>query len=425
MPNIIDLLSDRNMVDAITSDTLREKATTPLTVYCGFDPTADSLHLGNFIAMMGLAWFQKCGHTPVALLGGATGMIGDPSGRSHERPLLTPEAIEKNVAGIRKCLEAVLDFDHPTAKPIIVNNYDWFKEFSYIEFLRDVGKQFRIGPMLAKESVKSRLHSEEGLSYTEFSYQIFQAYDFLYLHDKYGVNVQMGGSDQWGNITAGTELVRKLRGETVYGVTFPLLTRSDGKKFGKSASGAVWLRSDRLSHYDFYQYLFRSADADLGKFLRMMTFLSVEEIEKLEATMEAEGYVPNTVQKTLATEVTRIVHGEEGVRAAQATTAQAAPGTSATQLNRETLEALTKSLPSQKMPLEDFVGQKILDLLLTTKMQSSRGEARRMVRNGGVYLNNEKVTDEGLALTEELLIDKELLLIGIGKKKKLVLQITP
>lgn len=418
MQNIINTLKKRGFIEAMTSEKLHEICLEPLRLYVGFDPTSDSLHLGNFIPIMGLAWFQRLGHQPIALVGGATGMIGDPSGKSTERNLLDHETLENNVKGIRRSLQSILKED-----VTIFNNYEWFRDFHFIDFLRDVGKHFRLGAMLGKESVKNRLAQEEGLSYTEFSYQLMQAYDFLYLYDHHRITLQMGGSDQWGNITAGCELVRKMRGETVYGLTFPLLTRSDGKKFGKTEGGAVWLNPDRLPIYDFYQYLFRVPDSDAGKMLRMMTFLELEEIEEIEASMQRSDYVPNTAQKRLAEEVTRIVHGEEGVQEALRVTESARPG-SHTLLNKAILETLVHEIPSKTLSASQVVGSKLIDLLVTIGLLVSKGEARRMLQNGGIYLNNEKMEDEHLVIENRHLIEKEFMLIGVGKKKKMVLRIS-
>jgi tyrosyl-tRNA synthetase len=417
MKNLLYTLQERGFIDAMTSDELFELANSPLTVYAGFDPTSDSLHLGNLVGIMGLAWFQRFGHRPIALVGGATGMIGDPSGKSIERNLLDAETIETNLLGIRRSLEAVLKTDIT-----IVNNYSWFADMGYIPFLRDIGKHFRLGTMLSKESVKTRLASEEGISYTEFSYQMLQAYDFLHLFKQHQVTLQIGGSDQWGNITAGTELVRKMTGETVYGMTFPLLTRSDGKKFGKTEGGAIWLNPERLSVYDFYQYLVRVPDADIPKMLRMLTFLELEEIREIESEMAAKDYVPNTAQKRLAEEVTRNVHGQEGVDEALRVTEAAKPG-SHTELDTATLRALAADLPSKTLSPAEVVGIKLVDLLIDCGLLESKGEARRMISGGGAYINNEKITDDQLVLSEKHLIENQFLLLGIGKKKKLVIHI--
>jgi tyrosyl-tRNA synthetase len=417
MKNVLYTLEKRGFVEAKTSDELYQIVEKPVAVYAGFDPTADSLHLGNLVGIMGLAWFQKFGHTPIAIVGGATGMIGDPSGKSVERNLLDRDTLERNIQGIRRSLQAVLKTD-----VLILNNYDWFSDFSFIDFLRDVGKHFRLSSMLSKESVKTRLASEEGISFTEFSYQLLQAYDFLYLFDNQKVLLQMGGSDQWGNITAGTELVRKMRGDSAYGLTFSLLTRSDGKKFGKSEEGAVWLNEDKLPSYDFYQYLYRIPDADIPKMLRMLTFLEIEEIKEIEAAMQRKGYVPNTAQKKLAEEVTRIVHGDRGVEEALRITEAARPG-SATALDKNTLLKLISEIPSSSLPRHEVLGAKLPDLLVHSKILTSKSEARRMIAGGGIYLNNEKVVSENLIIESQHLIEGEYLLLGIGKKKKVILQV--
>jgi tyrosyl-tRNA synthetase len=421
--DVIAVLQARGFIDAISAEEeLREKVKTPRKVYCGFDPTSDSLHLGNFVAIMGLAWFQRFGHTPVAIVGGATGMIGDPSGKTAERSLLDEETIARNSVGIRKNLEAILDFRHPTCPAQILNNYDWFKRFSWIGFLRDVGKYFRMGPMLAKDSVKTRLQSDEGLSFTEFSYQLLQGYDFLYLYDHLGVDIQLGGSDQWGNITAGTDLIRKVRGAPAYGVTFPLLTRSDGQKFGKSEKGAIWLSPEKLSPYEFFQYLFRVADADVIRLLRMLTFMDLAEIQAIEAQMRQPDYVANTAQKRLATEVTRIVHGEEALKTALRVTEGIAPG-SKTELDAATLEQLALDMPSVTLSLAEVQNAKLVDLLIKTGLQASKGQARRLLQNGGVYLNNRQVTEENYCLRPADLVDQRLILLSVGKKNKMIVRI--
>lgn len=419
MAAVIEVLQKRGFIDALTDEQLKEICLNPLKLYIGFDPTSDSLHLGNFIPIMGLAWFQKYGHTPIAIVGGATGMIGDPSGRSTERNLLDAEELQKNLNGIQKNLEGILDFNHPTAKAMILNNFDWFKKFGYLDFLRDIGKYFRIGPMLAKESVKSRLASEEGLSYTEFSYQLLQAFDFLHLYDHHGVVLQMGGSDQWGNITAGIDLIRRLRGKQTYGLTFPLLTRSDGKKFGKSEEGAIWLSSEKLSYYEFYQYLVRVPDADVIKMMRLMTFMDMEEIEDFENMMKNSCYIPNTAQKKLAEEVTKIVHGEKGLQIALRATEAASPG-SETRLDAQMLEGIASDIPSVNLPATELLSKKIFEILTLVQLASSKGEARRLIKNGGVYLNNQKMSDENRELVMDDLIDKRMFLLAIGKKNKML-----
>lgn len=423
MGNVIDTLKERGFIEALTAEELRDRAQKPLKVYCGFDPTSESLHLGNLVGIIGLAWFQRFGHTPVAIVGGATGMIGDPSGKSMERPMLDDANIARNCQGIRKNLEAVLDFNHPTAPAVILNNYDWFKQFSLIGFLRDVGRYFRVGPMLAKESVKVRLQSEEGLSFTEFSYQVLQGYDFLYLYDNHGVELQLGGSDQWGNITAGTELIRKVRGTSAFGLTFPLLTRADGQKFGKSEKGAIWLSPERLSPYEFYQYLYRVTDADVIRLMCMLTFMEMREIREYEAMMQQPDYVPNTAQKRLAQEVTRIVHGEEGLQTALKVTEGIKPGAE-TALDHAVLEQLARDMPNVTLSTADVVNAKLIDLLVKTGLQPSKGQARKLVQNGGVYLNNQQVSDGEQQITAQDLLEGRLLLLAVGKKNKLIVRVS-
>lgn len=427
MRNVIDILQERGFIEAMTSSNLREIASEPLKVYCGFDPTAESLHIGNLLPMMGLAWFQRCGHTPVAIVGGATGMIGDPSGRSQERNLLDEHVLQKNLKGIQKNLESILRYSangSSETNVVMLNNYDWFKGFSLIDFLRDVGKYFRVGQMLAKDSVKKRMDSDEGLSFTEFSYQLLQGYDFLHLFDHHGVTLELGGSDQWGNIIAGTDLVRKVRGKAVHGLTFPLLTRSDGKKFGKSEQGAIWLSAEMLSPYEFYQYFFRIPDADVIKLMKMLTFMEMEEIRDYEKSMMASDYKPNTAQRKLAEEVTRIVHGDEGLQIALRVTQGAAPG-SATALDAETLKNLAGDMPSFTVSLEQIANRKLVDLVNETTPERSKGDLRKMIRNGGVYLNNLRVEDENYVLTQSTLIDGHVMLIALGKKNKMIIRVSP
>ncbi|HSX12275.1 MAG TPA: tyrosine--tRNA ligase [Rhabdochlamydiaceae bacterium] len=420
--NVIDALQSRGLIDALTNEELKKKVEKPIKVYIGFDPTADSLHLGNFVGIMMLAHFQKFGHTPVIILGGATGRIGDPSGKSKERPFLDEATLRKNIASIRKNFEHVLDFEHPNARPIFLNNDEWLAPFHFIDFLRDVGKHFRINQMMAKEMVRTRLDSEEGMSFTEFSYQILQAYDFYHLFKERNVILQMGGSDQWGNITAGIELIRKLAGETAYGLTFPLLTRSDGKKFGKTEEGAVWLSHDRLSPYEFYQYLFRIPDADVVRLMKMITFMDLDEIQEYEAQMGRSDYVPNTAQKKLAEEVTRIMHGKKGFELALRVTQAAAPGSKA-KLDLETLQAISKEMPHVSLDKKEIVGQKFVDVAVKINILPSKGEATRLIQNGGAYLNDEKVEDAALRIQEEHIIGGKYLLMGAGKKKKILIKV--
>lgn len=422
MSNVIDCLRKRGLVDAISSEELEKQIDKPLKAYIGFDPTADSLHLGNLLGIVVLRWFQKFGHTPVVILGGATGRIGDPSGKSKERPLLDSETIEYNISKIRKNFEKVLDFSCPNA-PIMLNNDQWFSKFLLIDFLRDVGKHFRLGVMLAKDSVKTRVNSEEGMSFTEFTYQMLQGYDFYHLYSNYDVCLQMGGSDQWGNITAGTDLVRKLTGKSAFGMTFPLLTRSDGKKFGKSEEGAIWLSEEKCSPYQFYQYLVKVADSDVIKLLRRLTFMDLEEIAEIEASMTRADYIPNTAQRKLAQELTELVHGKEGLEKALRVTESAAPGTKGIVLEAGVLQEIAKDMPNITLSKVDVVGHKFTDLAALSGIVSSKGEASRLVAGGGAYLNNEKVEDPALKIEEDDLIGGEFVLIGSGKKKKILVRV--
>jgi tyrosyl-tRNA synthetase len=415
MNNLIDVLKERGFIDALTSDDLKTHLDRPAKVYCGFDPSADSLHLGNLVAIM--AWFQRFGHTPVVIVGGATGMIGDPSGKSVERNLLDEATIQKNLQGIRKNLETILK--QGSTPPVFLNNFDWFKSFSFIDFLRDVGKLFRMGPMLGKESVRARMESEEGMSFTEFCYQILQAYDFLHLFEKHQVTVQVGGSDQWGNITGGVELIRKVKGKEAFGITFPLLVKSDGQKFGKSEKGAVWLSPEKLSAYDFYQHLYRTADEDVIKLFRMLTFLDMSEIRKIESEMASH---PNAAQKRLAQEVTRLVHGEEAMKEAERVTASAKPGAK-TELDLTTLNELVGKIPTVEMRSEEVFTTPFIDILVKNQLLPSKGEARKMIANRGVYLNNQTVEDSAYQLRKEDFIGGEILLVAVGKKQKILLKI--
>lgn len=433
--NVIETLRERGLVQDITSPELEKLSSThSLKVYCGFDPTAESLHLGNLLGIIVLAWFQRHGHTPVALLGGATGRVGDPSGKSAERPVMSEETIEKNTRGIEATLRGLLTAREDHIKtPEIVNNLDWFGGMGLLTFLRDVGKYARVGTMINKESVKKRMESETGISYTEFTYQLLQGYDFVHLSKEMGIQVQIGGSDQWGNIVAGTELARKMSGvedaedgedgdakPTTFGMTFPLLLKADGSKFGKSESGAVWLSASMLSPYLFYQHLLKTTDADVIKFIKMLTFLPMEEVEKIERDMSADGYVPNTAQKILAAEVTKFVHGEDGLRQALSATEALAPG-SQTKLSAETLAAAAGDCPTASV--SDIVGMLLTDVMVQVGMQPTKAAVRRMIKGGGVRINNEKVDDELYAIKAEDVIDGKFVLLAAGKKNKMLIEL--
>ncbi len=422
MENVFTFLYKRKFLDSISSEEMLKGSKDPLKVYVGFDPTSDSLHLGNLVGIIALRWLQKKGHKPYVLLGGATGRIGDPSGKSKERPLMEGKALEKNLASIKKSFRRWLDFSREETAPVLVNNEEWFSTFSYLGFLREVGKNFRIGSMMAKESVKQRMQSEEGISYTEFSYQVLQAYDFYHLYKEHGVCMQFGGSDQWGNITAGIELVRKLTGKTVYGATFPLLVRSDGKKFGKSEEGALWLCSEKLAPFDFYQHLLRVKDEEVVFLLRMLTFLEEKELSFYEKAMKSPSYEPNLAQKKLAEELTRFVHGEEGLKSALETTENIRPGKE-TVLDKQTLLSLSQTAPIQNLKREQVLGRKYTEVLHEIGLASSRSEAVKLVKNQGAYLNNQKVLDIAFCLSEKDLLEKKYLLFASGKKRKLLVEV--
>ncbi|NGX52664.1 MAG: Tyrosine--tRNA ligase [Candidatus Anoxychlamydiales bacterium] len=417
MTNVIEVLQKRNFIDQLSDKQLKEIVNKPISCYVGFDPTADSLHIGHLVGVMALSWLKKHGHKAYALIGGATGRIGDPSGKSLERPFLDDKIILKNISSIRTFLEKVLGKDIQ-----VVNNNNWFEKIKFTDFLRDIGKYFRIGPMLAKESVKLRMESQEGMSFTEFSYQILQSYDFYHLYKHSNITLQIGGSDQWGNITAGIELIRKLTHKTVYGMTFSLLTRADGKKFGKTESGAVWLDEKKLSYFDFYQYLIRVLDTDVIKLLKMLTFLSLEDINDIENQMRAPSYKPNTAQKILAKEVTEFIHGKEGLEIAQNVTNAAKPGSDST-LDYDTLKQISKDMPNINVTFSDIIGKKYTDIACQIGLTSSKSEALRLVKNSGAYLNNKKVIDPSIIISEKDLINDTFLLFGAGKKKRILVTI--
>jgi tyrosyl-tRNA synthetase len=440
--DVVDVLKERGLLEACTNEEQLRKdaATDSLSVYCGFDPTADSLHLGNLLGIVVLAWFQRCGHTPIALVGGATGRVGDPSGKSSERPVLDDAALRTNTEGIKKILTNVLRNGEELAKESngsagpaipsakVMNNLEWFGNMGFLDFLREIGKYARVGTMMAKDSVKTRLDSEQGMSFTEFSYQLLQGYDFCHLFNEHDVRVQVGGSDQWGNITAGTDLIRRILDKEVtetknaYGVTFPLLLKENGQKFGKSEDGAVWLSGERLSPYKFYQYLVQSTDADVIRFMKMLTFLDLEAIHAMELSMKSEDYAPNTAQKVLAAEVTRFVHGADGLRKALAATEGLKPG-SDTVLDAETLEALAEVIPTFQCSRARVVGQPVADVMALSNLQKSKGEAKRLIKGGGARLNNAKVDAEDAIVTEADLIDGRVMLLAAGKKNKMLITI--
>jgi tyrosyl-tRNA synthetase len=395
----------------------------PRTLYVGFDPTADSMHVGHMMGLMALRRFQRAGHRPIALVGGATGMIGDPSGKSEERNLLSLESLRANVAAMEAQMRMFLDFDAGPNGALLVNNFDWMSRFSYLEFLRDVGKHFPVNVMLAKDSVKSRLErTDSGLSYTEFSYMLLQAYDFVHLADQYQCHLQAGGSDQWGNITAGIDLGRRLRGLQLYGITWPLLTKSDGSKMGKTESGAVWLSAARTSPYQFYQYWINVEDADAGRCLRFLTELSHEEIETFDAARAANPGARES-QRRLAEEVTRLVHGESGLAAARSAT-DIFFGAEIDRLSDGQLIEIFADVPSKTLPRSrlDGNGLGIFDALVESGLAKSKSEARRTVEQGGAYINNRRVEGIDHVLTSNDLASETVMVLRSGRKKYALLR---
>lgn len=415
--NFYQELVARGLVEATSSEDLADLLNTKkISFYIGYDPTSKSLQIGNLLCVLTMKRFQLAGHTPYCVVGGATGMIGDPSGKNSERTLMSEEVIQENIKGQRAQLENLLDFTISTNAAVIINNFDWMKKFSFIDFLRDVGKRFRVTEMLAKESVKNRISSEVGISFTEFSYQILQAYDFRHLAKEHNVILQMGGGDQWGNITAGIDLARKMDGIQVYGLVIPLVTDSHGNKFGKSEGGtAIYLDPEMTSPYQMYQYLLNSDDASVVKYLKYFTFLSLADISLLEQKTTTEPHL-REAQKTLAMEVVKTVHGEAGFESAISAT-KIFFGDKITNLKDKDLMAIFKDVPSVLLSLQKLKeGIPLLDLLALTPLFASKGEAKRSVEQKGVYLNNDNITETLLILNENNLASETCLVIRKGKK---------
>lgn len=419
--HILDILQERGLLDSVTDPAVRELLNTPQTVYCGFDPSCDSLQAGNLVAIITLAHFQRCGHQVIALVGGATGMIGDPSGKTAERALLSAEDVERNAEGIKENLMRFLDFNDSTAPATIMNNHDWLGQFSLIGFLRDVGKHFRMGTMLNKESVRSRLDSESGMSFTEFSYQMLQAYDFLYLLNTKGCHVQIGGTDQWGNITAGTDLIGRLTEERAFGVTMPLVCDSAGQKFGKSAGNAVYLDHRRTSYYDFYQFFIRTADSDAIRYLKTFTFLEIEEINQLAKALE-EAPEQRGAQKRLAEELTRMVHGDDGLRIAQRAS-EVLFGGSMDGLSVSDILAIFADVPSCSLTRQEVSAANCVDVAVGAGICKSKSETRRLISNGGFYINNQRIESADYMLAPDDLLEGKLLVLRSGKKNFRLVQV--
>lgn len=416
--NLIEELRWRGMIADIMPGTEEQLLKEMTTGYVGFDPTADSLHIGSLVPILLLVHLQKAGHQPIALVGGATGMIGDPSGKSAERNLLDEETLAKNVAGIKGQLEKFLNFDTSLKNPaIMANNYDWFKTISFIEFLRDAGKHITVNYMMAKDSVKKRIEGETGISYTEFAYQLMQGYDFFWLYQHKNCKLQMGGSDQWGNMTTGTELVRRKAGGEAFVITCPLLTKADGTKFGKSEGGNVWLDPEKTSPYKFYQFWLQAADEDAKKWIKIFTFLDQATINSLLEQHE-QNAAARVLQKALAKEVTILVHGEEEYNKAVETTEklfanQNAPAESLSVEDLESMEGVEKiSYALDKLK----EGVDIVSFLADSAINPSKGDARKMLQNGGISVNRNKIADIQFQVNAALLLHNKYLLVQKGKK---------
>jgi len=424
MNDIFEDLQWRGLIHQTTADELLPQwlSSGSRTVYAGFDPTADSLHVGSLLPLMMLRRFQKAGHRPIAIAGGATGMIGDPSGKSAERNLQTPEQLAANLAGIESQMRHVLDFECGDVSAILVNNNDWMSQFSYIDFLRDVGKNFPVNVMLGKESVKSRLSSEAGLSYTEFSYMLLQAYDFVHLHREHGCELQIGGSDQWGNVTAGIDLGRRMLGAQLYGMTCPLLTKTDGSKMGKTESGAIWLSAKRTSPYKFYQYWLNVADEDTGTCLRFLTELERSEIEVLDES-RVSAPQERASQRKLAEELTRLIHGPAGLASALQAT-EIFFGAEIENLDDRQLIDIFADVPSCELPAAELTGEGLglMDALVKSGLMKSNGEARRAIKQGGIYINNRRVGEIDRRLTPADLTSETVVVLRSGKKKYALLR---
>jgi tyrosyl-tRNA synthetase len=414
---ILDELVWRGMLQDATEGAAEHLATGARTIYIGFDPTASSLHVGSLLPIMGLVHLQRGGHHPIALVGGGTGLIGDPSGKASERKLLTADEAFANAEAIHRQLEHFLDFRTRTNPARMRNNHDWLGKLSLVEFLRDIGKHFSVNAMLRKESVRRRIESEDaGISFTEFAYQLMQAYDFLELLRREGCTVQMGGSDQWGNITAGIDLIRRMEGVQAYGATFPLLQTGAGTKFGKTEAGTVWLDAERTSPYRFYQFWINAEDQDALKHLRSFTLLPRGEVEALEAAT-AQTPEQRAAQRALADDVTRRVHGEDGLQRARRATA-ALFGGELEGLSADDIADVFADVPSSDVPRSALEGEgkAVLDLLTESGVAPSRAEAKRQIEGGGIYLNNRRVEEIDRRVRAQDAIDGRFLVLRKGKK---------
>ena len=425
MNTFLEELQWRGMIQDImpgTEDQLNKEIT---AAYIGFDPTADSLHIGSLVPILLLVHLQKAGHKPVALVGGATGMVGDPSGKNEERNLLSEEVLAKNVTGVKAQLQKFLNFDASLLNAAeMVNNYDWFKSISFLDFIRDTGKHITVNYMMAKDSVKKRLEGDSGMSFTEFTYQLIQGYDFYWLYKNKNCKLQMGGSDQWGNIVTGTELIRRKTGGEAFAFTCPLIKKADGTKFGKSEAGNIWLDAGKTSPYLFYQFWLNATDADAENWIKIFTFLSKEEIETL-INKHRENAAERLLQKTLAKELTLFVHGiaeyDKAIETTQKLFAhQSAAAESLSEEDLNTIEGIIKQdYPKQKIA----EGIDVTSLLTETNIFTSKGEAKKMIQNGGVSINRKKIDDPQHTVTLPMLLHNKFLLVQKGKKNYYLLMV--
>lgn len=416
MTGLIDTYRARDLLHDATEGAAEHLDEAPRTLYIGFDPTASSLHLGSLVPIMGLVHAQRAGHNPIALVGGGTGLIGDPSGRTAERQLLTKEQVAENAEGIRAQLEHFLDFEVATNPAKMLNNLDWLGGLGFVDFLRDVGKHFSVNQMLAKESVKRRIEGEDGISYTEFSYALLQSYDFLELYRREGCTVQMGGSDQWGNITTGIDLIRRVDQGRAYGAVYPLLTNASGAKFGKSEGENVWLDPERTSPFRFYQYWINVDDADVIRYLRLFSLLNFEQIEGLAHAVETEPH-RRAAQMALAEDVTRRLHGETGLASAQRATEALFSG-KVEGLDADAVADVFADVPSSEIAADELSGEgvSVIDLFASSGLATSKGDARRAIEGGGAYVNGVRVEGIEARVTMSDTIGGRFLLLRKGKK---------
>jgi tyrosyl-tRNA synthetase len=416
--NLVEELRWRGLLKDMTEGAEEALAKQKVTGYIGFDPTADSLHVGSLLPIMVLVHLQRHGHSPIALAGGGTGMIGDPSGKTKERQLLSEEQLQINIEGIKAQLAHFLDFEKPGNPARLVNNADWLRPMNLLDFLRDTGKHFTVNYMMAKDSVRTRLESEEGISFTEFSYMLLQSYDFLQLYERYGCTLQMGGSDQWGNITAGIMLIRKVADAQAHGAVVPLVTTSAGTKFGKTEAGTVWLDSKRTSPYRFYQFWLNTTDDDAIRYLKYFTLLSREEIAEYEHAVETEPHL-RAAQTRLAEEVTRAVHGEDGLARAQAATEVLFGNRELDGMSADDLVDIFAEVPSCAVPRADLEGEglSVVDLGMTCGLDRSKKQVRNLIESGGLYMNNHRVdsTDQMCTLADA--IEGRVIVLRKGRKQ--------